>query len=159
MMMAQQSSGNNALAAVGRVVRAGEKAVVAAGLLMIVVCVLWGVTTRYISQKPAVWTGELASIAFAWICMVGAGLLYGSGGHPRIYDPTKIGNDMVRSIAIHVDKAIQFVVLFAIATLSIKQIYLNIDNATSVLGIPVAIYYLPLVWFGLSSMARLISKS
>ncbi len=141
-----------------RTVRAGERATVAAGLIVIVVCVLWSVVTRYISAVPSTWTGEAAAIAFCWMSLIGAASLYGTGEHPSIYDPKLIRTPVLRALVSRVGFLIQLAVLILVGVLSIVQIFMNIDNPTPVLEVPTAIYYVPLAWFGLSSTVRLLNS-
>jgi TRAP-type C4-dicarboxylate transport system permease small subunit len=137
-------------------IRAIERSVVALGTIAIVVCVLWGVVTRYISQAPSSWTTEVAAIAFCWSCLFGAALLYDTDGHPRMFSPFAIENKAARRIFLIVGGIVEAVVLAMVAAYSVKQIYVNFDNPTSILRVSVGIFYLPLAWFALSSLARLI---
>jgi TRAP-type C4-dicarboxylate transport system permease small subunit len=43
---------------------------VAMATLLLVV--LWGVMTRYVTERPAVWTTELSGILFTWVVFIGA---------------------------------------------------------------------------------------
>lgn len=49
-----------------------EEIVACAALVIVVLSVCWGVVTRYITEQPANWAGEVAAIAFAWVIFVGA---------------------------------------------------------------------------------------
>jgi len=135
--------------------RAIERSVVALGTVAVIVCVLWGVVTRYISHMPSSWTSEVAAIAFCWSCLFGGALLYDSDGHPRMYAPFDIKNPALRRAVLALGVTIEAIVLALVASYAIKQIYLNFDNPTSILRLSVGIFYLPLVWFGLASLARL----
>jgi len=137
-------------------IRAIERGVVGLGTIAIVVCVLWGVVTRYISQVPSSWTTEVASIAFCWSCLFGAALLYDTDGHPRIFSPHAIASPAARRIFLIAGGIVEAVVLALVAGYSVKQIYVNFDNPTSILRVSVGIFYLPLAWFALSSLARLV---
>jgi len=47
--------------------------VVGAGLVVVEVLILfWGVTTRYVLDAPSLWTDETAIILFIWLTMIGA---------------------------------------------------------------------------------------
>ena len=70
------------LAGIGQFARRAESSIVVIGIVTIVASVIWGVLTRYISQKPAAWTGEVASIAFCWVGFIGAAFIYGGDSHP-----------------------------------------------------------------------------
>jgi TRAP-type C4-dicarboxylate transport system permease small subunit len=64
-----------ALAVFGRF----EEIVSGAALLVVIGATCWGVVTRYITEQPAAWSGEVAGIAFAWLVFLGtaAGFKYG----------------------------------------------------------------------------------
>jgi len=151
------SAGNPAsglMAGACRWVTRAELAVVLAGVAAIFLSVLWGVLTRYVSHQPAAWTGEVAAIAFCWTGFVGAALIY-AGGHPQIYDPAVIGSAAWRRLVGAVSVAVQVVVLVVAGILAVKQIGINMTNPTAVLRLPGAIFYLPMAWFSVSSLARL----
>ena len=45
--------------------------------------VLWGVLTRYVTERPAVWTTELSGILFTWVVFIGAMTAHQEGRHIR----------------------------------------------------------------------------
>lgn len=49
-----------------------------------VVVLLMGVTSRYILQRPLVWSDELASILFLWLAMLGSIIAFQRGEHMRM---------------------------------------------------------------------------
>ena len=54
-------------------------------LVVVEVVVLFaGVTFRYGLHRPLVWSDELASILFLWLCMLGAVVAQHKGGHMRL---------------------------------------------------------------------------
>ncbi len=54
-------------------------------LVVVEVLVLFaGVTFRYGLHRPLVWSDELASILFLWLCMLGAVVAQHKGGHMRL---------------------------------------------------------------------------
>jgi TRAP-type mannitol/chloroaromatic compound transport system permease small subunit len=55
-----------------RMFRNWEDNVAAAALAVVFLAVSWGVLARYVAPRPAVWSGEVASLGFAWIVFVGA---------------------------------------------------------------------------------------
>jgi TRAP-type C4-dicarboxylate transport system permease small subunit len=146
------------LARIGRGVDKVEGAVVLSCVVLVVMSVLWGVLTRYVSQKPAAWTGEVASIAFCWAGFVGAAFIYGGNCHPRIFDSTTISSALPRQALGSLSFVLQVVVLIAVAVLAVKQIGINMINPTAVLRLPGSIYYLPVAWFSVSSLARLVAR-
>lgn len=54
-------------------------------LIVVEVVVLFaGVTFRYALHRPLVWSDELASILFLWLCMLGCVVAQHKGGHMRL---------------------------------------------------------------------------
>ncbi len=143
---------------IGRFVHQAESSVVLCCVVIIVASVMWGVLTRYISQKPAAWTGEVASIAFCWVGFIGAAFIYNGNIHPRIFDSNTIANVLPRRVLGFTSLALQLVVLIAVGALAFKQIGINVTNPTAVLRLPGSIYYLPIAWFSVSSLVRLLCR-
>jgi TRAP-type C4-dicarboxylate transport system permease small subunit len=136
-------------------VRRIEWAIVLGSLVLVVGSVLWGVLTRYVSPRPAAWTGEIASIAFCWLGFLGATLIFRGDHHPRIFDPGSVGVPALRSTMLVLGGVVQIAVLVAVGILALKQIGINMANPTAVLRLPGAIYYLPIAWFSAASLLRL----
>lgn len=61
-----------------------EEIVAGAALVVVVLSVCWGVVTRYITEQPATWAGEVAAMAFAWMVFVGASAALKRGMHVYI---------------------------------------------------------------------------
>ncbi len=61
-----------------------EEIVAGTALVIVVLAVCWGVVTRYITEQPATWAGEIAAMAFAWMVFVGAGAALKRGMHVYI---------------------------------------------------------------------------
>lgn len=55
-----------------KAVELAEALVTNAAMAVLLGAVLWGVLTRYITAKPAVWTTELSGILFTWVVFIGA---------------------------------------------------------------------------------------
>lgn len=53
-------------------------------LAILLACVLWGVLTRYVTERPAVWTTELSGILFTWVVFIGAMTGFRQGRHIRV---------------------------------------------------------------------------
>lgn len=53
-------------------------------LIVVVLSVCWGVVTRYITETPATWTTEIATIAFAWLVFVGAAAAFKYNMHMSV---------------------------------------------------------------------------
>lgn len=137
-------------------VRLVERSAVGVGIVTIVGCILWGVATRYVLHTPSPWTSEVAAIAFCWSCLLGGALLYDTNGHPRMYEPASIGNPALRRLALAAGGLVEATVLALLGWFALKQAYINIHNPTSILRISVGVYYVPLAWFALASLARLV---
>jgi TRAP-type transport system small permease protein len=124
-------------------------------LVVIVGCVLWGIVTRYVSPRPSPWTIEVASIAFCWSCLIGSGALYARGIHPRVFEPARLWIVSLRPFAQGISLLVELAVLVAVGYYGFRETLQQFDNPTSVLRLPVSVYYLPLVWFSLSSLLAL----
>lgn len=61
-----------------------EEIVASAALVIIIFSVSWGVFSRYITEQPAAWAGEVATLAFAWAVFVGAAACVKYHMHPTI---------------------------------------------------------------------------
>ena len=133
-----------------------EKSVLTVCLFLIIASVVWGVLTRYVSRVPAAWTGEVASIAFCWLTMVGASWLYAT--HPRLYDPGALTNRPGRLFATASSGALEVTVLVFVLIFSIRQCIVNLENPTATLRLPTSIYYFPIVWFAAASLLRAAFK-
>lgn len=141
---------------VARLVSTLEKSVLTVCLFLIIASVVWGVLTRYVSRVPAAWTGEVASIAFCWLTMVGASWLYAA--HPRLFDPGTVTNRSWRRFASASSGALEVAVLVFVLIYSIRQSVVNFENPTATLRLPTSIYYFPIVWFAMASLLRAAFK-
>jgi TRAP-type C4-dicarboxylate transport system permease small subunit len=139
-----------------RMVGALEQGVLAVCLFLIIASVVWGVLTRYVSKVPASWTGEVASIAFCWVGMVGSSWLYAA--HPRLFEPGALTNAAWRKFAPLPSFALEMTVLAFVLVYAIRQCIVNIDNPTSTLRLPTSIYYVPIVWFAAASLLRALFR-
>lgn len=142
-----------------RSLRRLEVALVAATLMILVACVLWGVVTRYVSPRPAAWTGEVAAIAFCWCCLLGSGAFYSRGLHPRVFEPARLFIVRLRPLAIGISAAVEVAVLALVGFYGAQESLTNLDNPTSILRLPVSVYYIPLVWFSLSALIGLAARA
>lgn len=53
-------------------------------MLFLLLAVLWGVLTRYVTESPAVWTTEVSGILFTWVVFIGAAAALRDGQHIRV---------------------------------------------------------------------------
>lgn len=61
-----------------------EEIISGLALVVLVAAVCWGVVTRYITETPAAWTGDIASVAFAWLIFMGSAAAFKYGMHMSI---------------------------------------------------------------------------
>src|SRR3954447_26833570 len=74
----------NACDAAGRWLGAAVETTAAGLVLLEIVILLAGVTSRYVFHSPLVWSDELASILFLWLSMLGAVIALHRGEHMRM---------------------------------------------------------------------------
>jgi TRAP-type C4-dicarboxylate transport system permease small subunit len=67
-----------------RVVDQFEEIVACLALAGVVLSVSWGVITRYITEQPATWASEVATLCFAWVVFFGAAACFKYKLHPSI---------------------------------------------------------------------------
>ncbi|WP_297722699.1 TRAP transporter small permease [Limnohabitans sp. Rim8] len=61
-----------------------EEIVASCSLIVVVTSVCWGVITRYITEQPAAWASEIATLSFAWLVFFGATACIKYKLHPTI---------------------------------------------------------------------------
>lgn len=61
-----------------------EELVACTALVVVVLSVSWGVVTRYITEQPAAWASEVATLGFAWVVFFGAAACIKYNLHPTI---------------------------------------------------------------------------
>ena len=74
----------NACGTAGRRLGAAVETVTAGLVLLEIVILLAGVTSRYVFRSPLIWSDELASILFLWLSMLGAVIALHRGEHMRM---------------------------------------------------------------------------
>jgi TRAP-type transport system small permease protein len=122
-----------------------EEAIAGTALVVVVLVTCWGVVTRYVTEQPATWTGEVAGIAFAWLVFLGAAACFKYGMHVAI-------DMLVLALPASVRRAltalVDVLVLAFLATLFVLAIQFSIDawtDPTSVLRLPRSVTYLSVV--------------
>lgn len=128
-----------------------EEIVSGIALVIVVLSASWGVFTRYLTKSPATWSGEIATLAFAWVVFVGASACFKHGGHVSI---DMLVNFLPRRLSAPIQAAVDLVVFvfcICVAVLGIRLSIQNWDNPTSVLRLPVSISYIA-VAFGFAMM-------
>jgi TRAP-type transport system small permease protein len=61
-----------------------EEIVASLALVAVVSSVSWGVVTRYITEQPAAWASEIATLGFAWVVFFGSAACIKYHLHPTI---------------------------------------------------------------------------
>jgi TRAP-type C4-dicarboxylate transport system permease small subunit len=132
-----------------------EELVSGAALVLVVLAATWGVFTRYLTKSPATWTGELATLAFAWVVFVGAGAVFKHGGHVSIDMLVSFLPYRARSGIQAAMDVVALVFCICVSVLAARLSMQNWDNPTSVMRVPVAISYLAVfVGFGLMTLRQ-----
>ncbi|MCC6197876.1 MAG: TRAP transporter small permease [Burkholderiales bacterium] len=132
-----------------------EEIVSGTALVIVVLSASWGVVTRYLTETPATWAGELATLAFAWVVFVGASTVFKHGGHVSI---DMLINFLPPRWRPRIQAAMDAIVLVfcaAVTALAVRVTMQNWDNPTSVMRVPIALIYLSLVvGFGMMSLRQ-----
>lgn len=131
-----------------------EEVVSGLALVVVVAVTCWGVLTRYITSQPAVWAGEVAGIAFAWLVFVGAAAGFKYGMHVTI--------DMLVSFLPPTQRrllmaAADLLVLAFLATVLVLSLQFSVDawgDPTSVLRLPRTVTYASVVVGSLCMLLR-----
>ena len=53
-------------------------------VVVVILSVAWGVLSRYVTEQPSAWAGEVATLAFAWVVFFGAAACIKYHMHPSI---------------------------------------------------------------------------
>jgi TRAP-type C4-dicarboxylate transport system permease small subunit len=61
-----------------------EDIVASLAVVVVIFSVAWGVVSRYVTEQPAAWAGEVATLAFAWAVFFGAAACVKYHMHPTI---------------------------------------------------------------------------
>lgn len=122
-----------------------EEAVAGAALVVVVLATCWGVVTRYVTEQPATWSGEVAGIAFAWLVFLGAAAGFKYGMHVAIDMLVANLPQLLRRI---LAGFVDVLVLAFLATLFVLSVQFSIDawsDPTSVLRLPRSVTYVSVV--------------
>ena len=104
--------------------------------------VLWGVLTRYVTARPAVWTTELSGMLFTWVVYIGAMTAHQEGRHIRV---TLLVDLLPRPARLAVLKLAEVLVLAFLvyaAWLSFVMMQKGATRPSPVLDIPFSWVYL-----------------
>lgn len=126
--------------------------VLATGLGVAVLVVLWQVVSRYALGDPSPWTGELARYLMIWIGLLGAAQVTGQRLHLAIdLLPARLDGAARHrhGMVVHL-----FILIFAVAVLVVGGCHLvalvwQLGQRSAALGVPLAVVYLALPLAGL----------
>lgn len=118
-----------------------EEILAAIALAVVIASVSWGVLTRYILERPANWTSELASICFAWSVFLGAAAAFARSENISIDAFINLLPDVLRrGVRIAADLFV-LAVLVLVAFLAARFTLSTMDVPTTVLRVPQAFLY------------------
>ncbi|MEN0073428.1 MAG: TRAP transporter small permease [Paracraurococcus sp.] len=127
-------------------------------LLVTVAAVGWGVVTRYVTAQPAVWSSEVAAIAFAWLTFFGASACFRYNAHPSI-------DMLVQRLPPGPQRWVRLGVDLLVAGFLAYFCWLGIDfslaaweNPTAVLRLPMTVVYAPVTLATAMMLVRHLSN-
>ncbi|WP_323764409.1 TRAP transporter small permease [Marinovum sp.] len=145
---------------VARWARRAENLVSFSALAALTGAVLWGVLTRYVTERPAVWTTELSGILFTWVVFIGAMTAHREGRHIRVTLLVDLLPPQVRRALRKLADALVLGFLMYAAWLSFVMMQNGATRPSPVLDIPFSwVYLATLIAFAgmsLTSALRLI---
>jgi TRAP-type C4-dicarboxylate transport system permease small subunit len=133
-----------------------------AGLVVLVGSIVWGVTSRYVTEAPATWVEEVSSIAFTWMVFVGAAEVHRRGRHVSVDLLTSFLPPAIRAKQRAAAEVFVALYCFYVAWLGLQQTIASNSATTSMLGIPLSVAYAGLtvgfVLMGSRSVQRLLRR-
>jgi TRAP-type transport system small permease protein len=118
-----------------------EEALATIALMIVVLSVTWGVLTRYVTATPASWSGELASIMFAWAVFLGAAAAFRRSGHIAIDSFVQLMPERAAYVLRLLSATITFVTLALVTYLAVRFTISTTDTPTTILRWPQAVIY------------------
>lgn len=128
--------------AIGRLIRRAENLISFSALALLTGSVLWGVLTRYVTERPAVWTTELSGILFTWVVFIGAMTAMRDGRHIRVTLLIDIMPETARRWIEKFGEIIVLVFLVYVAYLSYEMMQQGATRPSPALRIPFFYVYL-----------------
>ncbi len=122
-----------------------EEIIAGTALIVVVLAVCWGVLTRYITEQPAAWAGEVAAMAFAWLVFVGASAALKRSMHVSIDMLVLALPPVAQRTVMMIADLVVVVFLLVGLVLAAEFAVETFDNPSSVLRIPLSIIYVPVV--------------
>lgn len=117
------------------------------------------VISRYIFNKPIVWSEEFSRYSFVWISYLGCAYCVGVDGHTSITVFRDKLPEFWKKILIVVGNLIIVAVFFAIVPIAMKFIYNNRKFLTSMMRIPFKYLYYSLPVGAVLTIIHLVLKS
>ena len=114
-------------------------------MAVLVVDVLWQVTSRYILGEPSSWTDELAGYLLIWVGLFGAAYATGKKDHLAIdLLPRRLPPEKRRYLDIVINSLIGAFALIVMVLGGVRLVYITfrLNQISSALEIPVGIVYL-----------------
>ena len=126
----------------GRLITRAERLISFSALALLTGSVLWGVLTRYVTERPAVWTTELSGILFTWVVFIGAMTAMRDGRHIRVTMLIDILPVTARNWITKAGEIIVLAFLVYVSYLSFKMMEAGATRPSPVLRIPFFYVYL-----------------
>lgn len=126
-------------------IRNFEEIIAGAALIVVVLAVCWGVLTRYITEQPAAWAGEVAAMGFAWLVFVGASAALKRSMHVSIDMLVMALPPAGRRPIMMIADLVVVVFLLVSIVLAAEFAVETFDNPSSVLRVPLSLIYVPVV--------------
>lgn len=133
------------MARFGMWVRRCENLISLSALSALVLSVLWGVLTRYVTEQPAVWTTELSGILFTWVVYVGAMTAFRDGHHIRVTLLVDMMPKQVHDTLLRIGNVIVLAFLVYVTHLCFLMMQKGATRPSPVLDIPFSWVYLATV--------------
>lgn len=130
------------MTAIGQLIRRAENLISFTALALLTGSVLWGVMTRYVTERPAVWTTELSGILFTWVVFIGAMTALRDGRHIRVTLLVDVLPEVLQKILVRLGDLIVAVFLIYVTYLSILMMQKGATRPSPVLDIPFSYVYL-----------------
>jgi TRAP-type C4-dicarboxylate transport system permease small subunit len=114
-------------------------------MTVLVIDVLWQVTSRYIMKEPSSWTDELAGFLLIWVGLFGAAYATGKKDHLAIdLLPNKLGPERRKNLDKLINALIGSFALIVMIIGGIRLVYITfrLNQISSALEIPVGYVYL-----------------
>ena len=123
-------------------VKRAENLVSFTALAVLTGSVLWGVLTRYVTARPAVWTTELSGMLFTWVVYIGAMTAHQEGRHIRVTLLVDLLPRPARHAVLKLAEVLVLAFLVYAAWLSFVMMQKGATRPSPVLDIPFSWVYL-----------------